>query len=221
MSDPGYWITEGHLSPTECAALIAALSQPGVKRGRAGTRHLMARPEIATLASDPRLLGIAKETLGHSAVAYRATLFEKSGRANWLVSWHQDTVLPITNLVASREWAGQSMKAGVRYARAPARILERILGLRVHLDDSTFANGPLRVFPGSHRAGVLTEEAILDIARHQEPVECPVSQGGIMMMRPLLLHSSSKACVALPRRVLHIEYTGSMDLGEGIRLAIA
>jgi hypothetical protein len=40
-------------------------------------------------------------------------------------------------------------------------------------------------------------------------------------MRPLLIHASSKARVDEPRRVLHIEYADSLDLGNGIRLAMA
>ena len=221
MSDPGYWITDILLVPSECDALIGALSRRTVKRGRAGTRHLMTTPEIAALASDPRLLHIARETLGRGAVAYRATLFEKSGRANWLVSWHQDTALPLTTRIPSSEWGRWSMKDGLLYAHAPASALDRILALRIHLDASTVANGPLRVVPGSHRAGVLSSKAVFDIARQQEPVACLVPRGGVMAMRPLLIHSSSRARVVEPRRVLHIEYADSLDLGEGIRLALA
>ena len=181
----------------------------------------MKTPEVAALASDPRLLRIARETLGHSAVAFRASLFEKSGRANWLVSWHQDTVLPVTRHFASSEWQGWSIKAGVLCARAPATVLERILALRVHLDASTAANGPLRVIAGSHRSGVLSYETIFEVARNQEAIECQVGRGGVMAMRPLLIHSSSKAVVGRPRRVLHIEYADSLNFSEGIRLALA
>jgi hypothetical protein len=34
----------------------------------------------------------------------------------------------------------------------------------------------------------------------------PVARGGVMVMRPLLLHASSKASVDLPRRVLHFVF---------------
>jgi ectoine hydroxylase-related dioxygenase (phytanoyl-CoA dioxygenase family) len=181
----------------------------------------MTTPEIAALASDPRLLRIVRESLGQSAVPYRATLFEKSGRANWLVSWHQDTALPLATRIASNEWDRWSVKNGLLYAHAPASALDRILALRVHLDASTVANGPLCVIPDSHRAGVLNSNAVFEIARQQKPVECPVPRGGVMAMRPLLIHSSSRARVEEPRRVLHLEYADTLDLGEGIRLALA
>jgi hypothetical protein len=48
-----------------------------------------------------------------------------------------------------------------------------------------------------------------------------VPQGGVLAMRPLLIHSSSKARTPDPRRVLHIEYAESLDLAPGILLAIA
>jgi hypothetical protein len=40
-------------------------------------------------------------------------------------------------------------------------------------------------------------------------------------MRPLLVHASSKAETDQRRRVLHIEYAGSLDMGSGLELAIA
>ena len=40
-------------------------------------------------------------------------------------------------------------------------------------------------------------------------------------MRPLILHASSKAETDHPRRVLHIEYVDSLEVDEGLRIAIA
>jgi ectoine hydroxylase-related dioxygenase (phytanoyl-CoA dioxygenase family) len=221
LDDAGYSITEAVLSLHECDKLIAALLLGDTRRGRAGVRHLMTRPEVAALATDRRLVDLATEALGGRAVPYRATLFEKSGRANWLVVWHQDTALPLALRVGSIEWGPWSTKAGVLYAHAPAWALTRIVALRIHLDASTVENGPLRIIPGSHRAGVLTDEAVFDTARGKEAADCIVGRGGILTMSPLLIHSSSKARVDQPRRVIHIEYVDSLDLGSGLRLAVA
>jgi hypothetical protein len=38
-------------------------------------------------------------------------------------------------------------------------------------------------------------------------------------MRPLIIHASSKSTNTKPRRVLHIEYAGTLDLGAGAVLA--
>ena len=221
MKDAGFSIEEDILSRRECGSLVKALSENRAGRGRAGARHLMTHPAVAEVANDPRLLGIARRTLGEEALPYRATLFEKSGRANWLVVWHQDTALPLTSRFESSGWGPWSKKAGTLYAHAPSWALSRVLALRIHLDASTAENGPLRVIPGSHAAGVLSDEEVFGIARRQEHVDCLVSVGGVLAMRPLLIHSSSKARAGAPRRVLHIEYADSLILAGCIRLALA
>lgn len=221
MEDAGFRIEAGVLSQRECDSLIAALTQHRGGRGRAGARHLMTHTAVAELANDRRLLRIALRTLGANAVPYRATLFEKSGRANWLVVWHQDTALPVASRFDSPGWGPWSEKAGVLYAHAPAWALARVVALRIHLDASTTENGPLRVVPGSHTAGVLSDAEVFRLARRQEHVDCLVPRGGVLAMRPLLVHSSSKARADAPRRVLHVEYADSLNLGEHIRLAVA
>jgi hypothetical protein len=40
-------------------------------------------------------------------------------------------------------------------------------------------------------------------------------------MRPLLVHFSSKSHENSPRRVLHIEYSASIFLADGLELAVA
>ena len=98
---------------------------------------------------------------------------------------------------------------------------EPSIALRLHLDASTKDNGPLRVLPGSHSLGVLSDDEVYDHAKTGDSVECLVGRGGVLAMRPLLIHSSSKAISAEPRRVLHIEYADTLDLAPGIRLAVA
>jgi len=181
----------------------------------------MSVPAVEAVSKDERMLRIARRALGDGAIPFRATLFDKSARANWLVVWHQDTALPLKSRSASTEWGPWSLKAGILYAHAPAWALSRILALRIHLDASTEENGPLRVIPSSHMAGVLSDDEILDLARSGEKVECLVPRGGVLAMRPLLVHSSSKARANNPRRVLHLEYADALDLEPGLKLAIA
>lgn len=221
MKDPGYSITENVFSDRECDELLHALADDCFARGRAGARHLMANPAVRTTANDSRLLAIARSSLGQDGIPYRATLFEKSARANWLVVWHQDTALPLSSFTNSPDWGPWSRKAGVIYAHAPSWALSQTVALRIHLDPSTVHNGPLRVIAGSHEAGVLNDEELFAVARREKPLDCTVSRGGVISMRPLLIHSSSKVTVNVPRRVLHIEYAASLDLSEDIRLAIA
>jgi ectoine hydroxylase-related dioxygenase (phytanoyl-CoA dioxygenase family) len=219
VAGDGFRIIQNVISPAECDSLIDALAD--AKRSRAGARHLMKHEAVARVAADRRLLSIAANALGKAAVPFRATLFEKSGKANWLVAWHQDTALPVESASDAPGWGPWSEKEGVWYAHAPAWALSRVLALRLHLDASTSDNGPLRVLPGSHSSGVLTVEQVHDFVKTKDHVECTLPKGGVLAMRPLLIHASSKAKNSAPRRVLHIEYADSLDLAEGIRLGVA
>jgi ectoine hydroxylase-related dioxygenase (phytanoyl-CoA dioxygenase family) len=96
-----------------------------------------------------------------------------------------------------------------------------VIALRVHVDDSTAENGPLRVLPGTHSHGVLSDEQIHSLADEVRAVECLVPQGGVLAMRPLIVHASSKSQVAAQRRVLHIEYAAAFKLENGLELAVA
>jgi len=219
--DSGSRIVPGVFPPTELAPVLAAIEADVGSRSRAGARHLLRLPAVHEFAEDARLLAIAGEFLKESARPFRATLFDKSADANWLVVWHQDTALPVRRRVDSSEWGPWSMKAGVLYAHAPAEALARIVALRVHFDDSTGANGPLRVLPHTHSLGVLSDEAIGKLVKDIAPVECQAAAGSVVAMRPLLVHSSSKSREPLPRRVLHIEYAADRNISPGIELAVA
>jgi Phytanoyl-CoA dioxygenase (PhyH) len=221
MCVKGFWTIENTFSAAECEALAAELMTAEIGRSRAGARHLMSQPAIQRLAGDERLLRIARQALAPTATPYRATLFEKSGASNWLVVWHQDTALPLAARFDLPDWGPWSTKCGVHYAHAPTWALEQILALRLHLDDSTAENGPLLVIPHSQRLGVLADDEVFRVAHGQPPEACLVSRGGVLAMRPLLIHSSPKAAASTPRRVLHLEYAASLDLAPGIRLAVA
>jgi len=209
------------LLPGEAARLIDDLTQSTLRRSKAGVRHALSHPAVAALARDPRLLQIVQEVLGDKALPFRATLFDKSHNANWLVVWHQDTALPIRERRDAPGWGPWSVKDGVAYAHAPASALGQVLALRVHLDDSTEHNGPLRVLPATHTRGILSDDGIHELTARIAPVDCLVAQGGVLAMRPLLVHSSSKSQAEMPRRVLHIEYAASMMVTTSLELAIA
>ena len=80
-------------------------------------------------------------------------------------------------------------------------------------------NGPLRVLPGTHDRGVLEDAEVERLAAAIAPMDCLCPAGGVVAMRPLVVHASSKARDGQPRRVLHIEYAPSLDIADGLRLA--
>ena len=87
----------------------------------------------------------------------------------------------------------------------PLNILEDNFTLRIHLDNTNENSGALKVIPGSHRKGIYRPETI-DWSKEIETV-CDVERGGVMVMRPLLLHSSSRTTNNHKRRVIHIEFS--------------
>jgi hypothetical protein len=212
----GFTILTDVLSRQEITTLSDALTGPRLDRSRAGARHLLRHPAVRSLALDERLLEIATATLGEQARPFGATLFAKSPRANWLVVWHQDTALPLRARRDVPGWGPWSIKGGVHYAHAPTAALNRVVALRIHLDDSTRLTGPLRVLPGTQARGVLEDDEIAALSRSVPSVECLASRGSIVMMRPLVVHSSSKATTPNPRRVIHIEYTDTRELEGGL-----
>jgi ectoine hydroxylase-related dioxygenase (phytanoyl-CoA dioxygenase family) len=220
-NDQGYSISERVFARSEMAHALQALASARLQRTKAGARHILHVPVVRELAADSRLMMIAGQFVGHNAVPFRATLFDKSPDANWLVAWHQDTALPLQQRIDDREWGPWSTKAGVLYAHAPAWALDQVVAVRVSLDDSRHTNGPLRVLPNTHRGGVLTDDEIRELATNITSFDCVTGSGGVVAMRPLTIHASSKSIDNLPRRVLHIEYTATVTLAPGVELAVA
>ena len=217
----GFSIIPDVVSAPDVARFVDEFYAAPVPRSRAGARHILKHPAVDRLARQPEVLGIAQNLLGNNAYPFRATLFDKSRDSNWLVVWHQDTALPLRERLDVAGWGPWSLKDGVTYAHAPTSALEEVVALRLHLDDSTEENGPLRVLPGTHKHGVLTDDSVRQFLAEIAPVDCLVPRGGILAMRPLLVHASSKSRGQNPRRVLHIEYASSQIIDGNLRLAIA
>src|SRR6266498_1199119 len=215
LLDQGFEIVPKCLGHKEVASLLSAIEDSSLHRGRAGMRNAFQIDVVQRLAQDKRLNTLARQLLGDNAVPFRATLFDKSPSSNWLVIWHQDTALPLRERREVAGWGPWSVKEGVVCAHAPASALQRVLAIRVHLDDSPAENGPLRILPGTHCLGVFSDDSIHELANRISPTECHVPAGGLLLMRPLSVHASSKTTGSVPRRVLHIEYAAKMDLADG------
>ena len=98
----------------------------------------------------------------------------------------------------------------------PMEILERMLTIRLHLDDCDSENGALRVLAGSHQSGRLSSTEIQELRQTQSEEVCVVPAGGVLLMRPLLLHASSPSKTLRRRRVLHLEFACE-ELPRGLK----
>ncbi|HET7871146.1 MAG TPA: phytanoyl-CoA dioxygenase family protein, partial [Terriglobales bacterium] len=221
IKEKGFATVPGVLSARELIPVLVSLADLKPLPHRAGVRHVLSHPTVSVMAHGPRLMEMARAILGDSALPFRATLFDKTPDKNWLITWHQDTALPLQEMIETPGWGPWSEKEGVTYAHAPAAALEQVLALRLHLDDSTEMNGPLRVLPGTHELGVLNDEEIERHATYEEAVELPMAKGGVIAMRPLVIHASSKSRSQTPRRILHIEYSAQKEFYGSLKLALA
>jgi hypothetical protein len=204
VANAGFEIVPGVLSAVEVGGLLREL---GPVEG-AGRRGLLGVPAVRELAKSSRLMSLVKPYVGPSATPVRGIYFDKSAEANWTVGWHQDVTIAVRE---RREVAGfgpWSVKDGVPHVTAPAEYLERMLAVRLHLDDADEENGALRVLAGSHRFGRLSDERIDELVQELPEIVCCARAGDALLMRPLLLHASSRSTSARRRRVLHIEYAG-------------
>ena len=172
----------------------------------AGRRGLLAFAAVAELARSPRLLALVRPHLPSEPFPVRAIYFDKSPGAKWLVPWHQDLSLALRARAEVPGFGPWSTKDGVPHVQPPVDLLQQMLTVRLHLDAADESNGALRVIPGSHRWGRLSAKRIQQLRREQPDFLCSVSAGDALLMRPLLLHASSRSTSAYHRRVLHIEY---------------
>ncbi|MDH5785893.1 MAG: phytanoyl-CoA dioxygenase family protein [Chromatiales bacterium] len=210
----GYYLVERAINTDVVISLIEALSEFDGKINNYGVRDLMRYvPEIHQIAISAPILTIAREILGDNARPVRSVFFDKVPEFNWNVAWHQDTSIAVKRRYEVEGFGPWSEKQGVIHTEPPVEYLANILTLRIHLDVANQETGVLRVVPGTHRNGRVKSQDLLNKVSDANVVECIAAPGDVLLMSPLLFHSSRKAVVPSHRRVIHIEYS-AMKLPE-------
>lgn len=106
-------------------------------------------------------------------------------------------------------------KAGYCFRLSTGRNSQNSFTLRIHLDTTTTSeNGTLKVISGAHTKQFTIEEKE-KITSTQEPTIVEVGEGGIQLMKPLHLQSSSKSQNHKRRRVIHLEFC-SLEQPNGL-----
>ena len=198
-------------SCSEIASRIEARNQTG-----AGSRRLLDEPWCADLATQLRHSSELRAFLPLDAIATQCTLFEKSHQHNWLVALHQDLSIPVAERVNSAACSGWSEKEGSLYVQPPTPLLEQLVAVRLHIDPCPIENGPLKVVPGSHRFGRLSQTQFQALRRELGECPVPAPRGAGLLLRPLLLHASSKVAGIGMRRILHFLFA-PRALPEGLK----
>lgn len=216
--EQGYELIPDVISSADCDAILVNVSQLAMTR--AGTRNLLQSRWCKRLADAFRAHAAIASLLGTSTTAVQCTLFEKSAERNWGVSIHQDIGIPVRERVDAAECMGWAIKEGVLHTQPPPHVLARLVALRLHLDACPTVAGPLRVVPRSHRIGRLNDDDIERLRKISGEVTCVAERGAVLLMRPLLLHASSRIAGGGKRRVLHFLF-GPPNLPFGLNWHIA
>lgn len=211
LHDDGWALTPPVVAPDVLDALAREfMPLLQVDGARGGARHLLDLPSVQALARSHPVRMVAEAAIGPGCFAVRGILFDKTPAANWKVVWHQDLTIAVRERRDVMGFGPWSEKDRVPHVQPPVSLLERMVAVRVHLDDCGAENGPVRVIPRSHRAGRLSPDAVDAWKAGHEAVDCVVPRGGILAFRPLTLHASSAATVPAHRRVVHLEFAAEL-----------
>lgn len=209
----GLVVCDEIIGPVECEAVNRYIDELDI--AAVGTRNLLDVVWCKELAAAIQRNAAISDLVPPSMVAVQCTLFEKSADKNWLVGLHQDISIPVRERIEHPELNGWSKKDDGWFVQPPVAVLEQLVAVRLHLDECGIEDGPLRVVPGSHTNGKLSNESALVMRDQMGELVCTVPLGGVLIMRPLLLHASSKSSGEGRRRVLHFVF-GPSELPFGL-----
>ncbi len=219
MLEDGFEIVEGILSKEYVQTIIDDLSRLDFGGQTGGIRNVEKKSRVVlTLVNDQTVVALAFHYLQSSPQLVRAIYFNKTPENNWLVTWHQDKTVAVSHRFDKTGWGPWSKKDGVHHVQPPIDVLNQTITLRIHLDASTRKNGCLRVIPKSHCDGLLSQASLSQLVSSTECMDCVVDVGGVLVMKPHIVHASSKALVPSNRRVLHLEYS-CFQLPAGVHWA--
>lgn len=100
-----------------------------------------------------------------------------------------------------------NVKDGTTHVEPPVLLLQAMVTLRLHLDETEHDNGPLDILPGSHLLGRLPAAEAVRRGKEGPCVRCVVGRGDVLAMRLLTVHKSERSARASRRRVLHVDYS--------------
>ena len=160
--------------------------------GSSGSRVLLNIDCFRELAEELRS-GEKMRDILETLVAVQCTYFRKTEEHNWSIRLHRDRVVPVKG---SGPWDSSGEKEGMSCARPPREFQDQCVAVRLSLDDAL--EGDFLVVLGSHQSD--------NKPTREDAISVPVRKGGALVMRPSLLHGSTKLKAIPSRRVLHVLY---------------
>ena len=136
----------------------------------------------------------------------KSIYFNKPSKSNWFVSYHQDLSISVIEKIEDDKFSNWTNKKGQLGVIPPLNILENTITFRIHLDKTNSTNGCLKVIPNTHKRGIIRVDKEFNKDNEEKEFYCNVEKGALMLMKPLLLHSSQKSVSENDRRVIHLEF---------------
>ncbi len=164
-------------------------------------------PDVLPVLLNDRLRFLISTLFGEQYFIVKSIYFDKPESSNWFVAYHQDLTISVDQKTDIPGFGPWTVKQSQFAVQPPLSVLENNFTIRIHLDDTTAENGALKVVPGSHLKGIYRPKKI-DWTTETE-VSCAVPKRGVMIMKPLLLHSSGRTTNNKKRRVVHIEFSAT------------
>ena len=162
-------------------------------------------PSAVDIIFNDKFNSLIAELFGDEFFVVKSIYFDKPENSNWFVAYHQDLTISVDRKNDIEGYTHWTLKHNQYAVQPPLGTLQDNFTIRIHLDDTNEENGALRVIPASHLKGIFRPEDI-NWTTEIETV-CSVTRGGIMIMKPLLLHASSRTITRNRRRVIHIEFS--------------
>jgi hypothetical protein len=139
----------------------------------------------------------------------RIIAFNKSENANWRVPWHQDRVIAVAAKADVAGYKNWTSKSGTWHCEPPQAILDGMLFVGVHRDDTNQSNGAMEIALGSHAHGVIHAANAEEVASACPIETCAAKRGDVLILKMLTLHSSQPAKVPSARRVLRMDFAST------------
>jgi predicted DNA-binding transcriptional regulator YafY len=218
----GYAVLENMYTSKEVGRMLSMINKATCD-GEKGSRSedlfairclLQEIPNLKPLLFNSNLRNLIREGLGADYFLTKAIYFDKPPKSNWFVSWHQDVPINVKEKKETEGFCGWTNKGGLVSVRPPLEYLQSAFTVRIHLDDTDEQNGALKVIPRTHLS-ILSDQEIAEIRDSTDSSCCKVKQGGVHLLKPLTLHSSSKTENNKHRRVIHLEFN-NRELPEGL-----
>jgi ectoine hydroxylase-related dioxygenase (phytanoyl-CoA dioxygenase family) len=221
ISEDGFIIVEDIYSKEEVAAILFEINQADTNKSTfrkttelfAIRQFLKEIPSIAPSIFTEKLKDLITSCFGNDYFVVKSIYFDKPALSNWFVAWHQDLTISVDKKLEIAGYGPWTVKHEQFAVQPPLDILEDNFTIRIHLDDADEGNGALKVIAGSHLKRICRPDTI-DWAAETE-ITCNVKAGGVMLMRPLLMHASGRTTNSKPRKVIHIEFS-RLKLPEGL-----